>query len=146
MKKTQKVKSKDKSQTSYMKILNSLRSAVSADYSTVIHKEKRAIVLGYDWVVISFFIYNTFSASEIFTQKFWFVVPHIADKPPWDSIYAWTVLVIHNPSLNSRSFIQLFHKTSLSILACVHICKSHVSCLWSMKTTSQALQNKSIAH
>ena len=48
MKKTQKVKPKDKSQTSYMKILNSLRSAVSADYSTVIHKEKRAIVLGYD--------------------------------------------------------------------------------------------------
>jgi len=32
-----------------MKILNSLRSTVSADYSKVIQKDKRAIVLGYDW-------------------------------------------------------------------------------------------------
>ena len=49
MKGTRKVKAQENSQTSYMKILNSLRSAVSADYSKVIQKNKRAIVLGYDW-------------------------------------------------------------------------------------------------
>ena len=48
MKRNRKAKTQDNSQTSYKKILNSLRSAVSADYSKVIQKEKRAIVLGYD--------------------------------------------------------------------------------------------------
>jgi hypothetical protein len=48
MKRNKKAKAQDNSQTAYTKILNSLRSAVSADYSTVIQKEKRAIVLGYD--------------------------------------------------------------------------------------------------
>jgi hypothetical protein len=41
-------KAKDNSQTAYTKILNSLRSAVSGDYSKVIQKEKRAVVLAYD--------------------------------------------------------------------------------------------------
>lgn len=49
MKRKRKAKTQDNSQTSYTKILNSLRSAISADYSKVIQKEKRAIVLGYDW-------------------------------------------------------------------------------------------------
>jgi len=49
MKRNRKAKTQDNSQTSYTKILNSLRSAISADYSKVIQKEKRAIVLGYDW-------------------------------------------------------------------------------------------------
>ena len=48
MKKTIKAKAQENSQTSYMKILYSLRSAVSEDYSKVIQKGKRAIVLGYD--------------------------------------------------------------------------------------------------
>ena len=48
MKGTRKAKAQENSQTSYMKILNSLRSAVSADYSKVVQKNKRAIVLGYD--------------------------------------------------------------------------------------------------
>jgi len=48
MKRNKKAKTQDNSQTSYMKLLNSLRSTVSADYSKVIQKEKRAIVLGYD--------------------------------------------------------------------------------------------------
>jgi len=48
MKRERKAKEKENSQTTYTKILNSLRSAVSADYSKVIQKEKRAIVLGYD--------------------------------------------------------------------------------------------------
>jgi len=48
MKRTRKAKAQENSQTSYMKILNSLRSAVSTDYSKVIQKDKRAIVLGYD--------------------------------------------------------------------------------------------------
>jgi len=48
MKRNGKAKAKEISQTSYTKILNSLRSAVSADYSKVIQKYKRAIVLGYD--------------------------------------------------------------------------------------------------
>lgn len=49
MKRNRKTKAQDNSQTSYKKILNSLRSSVSADYSKVIQKEKRAIILGYDW-------------------------------------------------------------------------------------------------
>ena len=48
MKGTRKAKAQENSQTSYMKILNSLRSSVSADYSKVVQKNKRAIVLGYD--------------------------------------------------------------------------------------------------
>jgi hypothetical protein len=48
MKRNRKTKAQDNSQTSYKKILNSLRSSVSADYSKVIQKEKRAIILGYD--------------------------------------------------------------------------------------------------
>jgi hypothetical protein len=48
MKRDRKAKAQENSQTSYTKILNSLRSAVSADYSKVIQKEKRAVVLGYD--------------------------------------------------------------------------------------------------
>jgi len=49
MKKNRKAKAQDNSQTAYSKILNSLRSAVSGDYSKVIQKEKRAVVLAYDW-------------------------------------------------------------------------------------------------
>ena len=48
MKRNRKAKAQDNSQTSYTKILNSLRSAVSGDYSKMIDKEKRAVVLGYD--------------------------------------------------------------------------------------------------
>jgi len=48
MKKNRKAKAQDNSQTAYTKILNSLRSAVSGDYSKVIQKEKRAVVLAYD--------------------------------------------------------------------------------------------------
>jgi len=48
MKKIRRAKTEDNVQTTYTKILNSLRSAVSKDYSKVIQKEKRAIVLGYD--------------------------------------------------------------------------------------------------
>ncbi len=48
MKKNRKAKAQDNSQTAYTKILNSLRSAVSGDYSKVIEKEKRAVVLAYD--------------------------------------------------------------------------------------------------
>ena len=48
MQRNRKAKAKDNSQTSYNKILNILRSAVSADYSKAIQKEKRAIILGYD--------------------------------------------------------------------------------------------------
>ena len=49
MKKIRKVKAQEISQTAYTKILNSLRSAVSKDYSKVIQKEKRAVILAYDW-------------------------------------------------------------------------------------------------
>ena len=48
MKKTIKAKAQENYQTSYMKILNSLRSAVSLDYSKAIQKRKRSIILGYD--------------------------------------------------------------------------------------------------
>ena len=48
MKGNRKEKAQDNSQTSYTKILNSLRSPVSGDYSKMIQKEKRAVVLGYD--------------------------------------------------------------------------------------------------
>ena len=48
MKRNRKAKAQDNSQTSYTKILNSLRSAVSGDYSKMIDKEKSAVVLGYD--------------------------------------------------------------------------------------------------
>ena len=48
MKKIRKAKTQDISQTSYTKILNSLRSAVTKDYSKVIQKEKRAVILAYD--------------------------------------------------------------------------------------------------
>jgi len=49
MKKNRKAEAQDNSQTAYTKILNSLRNAVSGDYSKVIQKEKRAVVLAYDW-------------------------------------------------------------------------------------------------
>ena len=49
MKKNSKAKVQDNSLTTYTKILNSLRSAVSGNYSTVIQKEKSAVVLAYDW-------------------------------------------------------------------------------------------------
>ena len=49
MKKIRQAKAQDNSQTPYTKILTSLRSAVSKDYSKVIPKETRAFVLGYDW-------------------------------------------------------------------------------------------------
>jgi hypothetical protein len=48
MKRNRKAKAQDNSQTAYTKILNSLRSAVSGDYSKVIQEEKRAVVLAYD--------------------------------------------------------------------------------------------------
>jgi len=48
MQRARKAKRQDNSQTAYTKILNSLRSAVSADYSKAIEKEKRAVVLAYD--------------------------------------------------------------------------------------------------
>jgi len=48
MKRNRKEKAQDNSQTSYTKILNSLRSPVSGDYSKMIQKEKRAVILGYD--------------------------------------------------------------------------------------------------
>ena len=48
MKRNRKAKAQDNSQTAYTKILNSLRSAVSGDYSKMIEKEKRAVILGYD--------------------------------------------------------------------------------------------------
>ena len=48
MKKIRKAKVQDNSQTSYTKILNTLRSAVSKDYSKVIQQEKRAVILAYD--------------------------------------------------------------------------------------------------
>ena len=48
MKRNRKANAQDNTQTSYTKILNSLRSAVSGDYSKMIEKEKRAVVLGYD--------------------------------------------------------------------------------------------------
>jgi hypothetical protein len=48
MKKIRKAKAQDISQTSYTKILNSLRSVVSKDYSKVIQKGKRAVILAYD--------------------------------------------------------------------------------------------------
>jgi hypothetical protein len=48
MKRNRKAKAQDNSQTAYTKILDSLRSAVSGDYSKVIQKEKRAVVLAYD--------------------------------------------------------------------------------------------------
>jgi len=48
MKRNKKVKAQDNSQTPYTKILNSLRSSVSGDYSKMIQKEKRAVILGYD--------------------------------------------------------------------------------------------------
>ena len=48
MKRQQKVKVQQDPQSRYTKVLNSLRCAASMDYSKVIQKEKRAIVLGYD--------------------------------------------------------------------------------------------------
>ncbi len=35
-------------QTAYMKFLCDLRNAITSEYSKVLQKEKRAIVLGYD--------------------------------------------------------------------------------------------------
>ena len=48
MKKIRKVKAQEISQSAYTKILNTLRSAVSKDYSKVIQQEKRAVILAYD--------------------------------------------------------------------------------------------------
>jgi hypothetical protein len=48
MKRNRKVKVQDNSQTSYVKFLNSLRNAVTADYSKAVQKEKRAVILAYD--------------------------------------------------------------------------------------------------
>jgi len=48
MKRNRKVKAQDNSQTAYTKILNSLRSAVSKNYSKVLQMEKRAVILAYD--------------------------------------------------------------------------------------------------
>ena len=61
MKRNRKAKAQDNSQTAYTKVLNSLRSAVSADYSKVIEKEKRAVVLAYDWT------YNPVNKTDIKT-------------------------------------------------------------------------------
>jgi hypothetical protein len=48
MKKIRKIKVQDVSQTVYMKMLQSLRSTISAEYSKVLNKETRGMVLGYD--------------------------------------------------------------------------------------------------
>ena len=48
MEKNRKARARDNTQTSYTKILKSLRSAVSGNYSKMIEKEKRAVILGYD--------------------------------------------------------------------------------------------------
>lgn len=47
-KKQRKKVSKDGFQTAYMKVLYNLRNAVSLEYSKVIQKKKRGIILGYD--------------------------------------------------------------------------------------------------
>ena len=39
---------KDTQQTAYLKVLCTLRNAVTSEYSRVIQQEKRAIILGYD--------------------------------------------------------------------------------------------------
>ena len=48
MKRVKKVKVQKSSQTVYMKMLQSLRSTISAEYSKVLNKETRGMVLGYD--------------------------------------------------------------------------------------------------
>jgi hypothetical protein len=48
MKRSKEKKVRDASQTLYMKALYSLRSTISSEYSKVIRKEYRAIILGYD--------------------------------------------------------------------------------------------------
>ena len=48
MKRVRKVKEQKSSQTVYMKMLQSLRSTISAEYSKVLNKETRGMVLGYD--------------------------------------------------------------------------------------------------
>jgi len=48
MKREKKVKVQKSSQTVYMKMLASLRSAISAEYSKVLDNKTKGIVLGYD--------------------------------------------------------------------------------------------------
>ena len=48
MKRVKKVKVQKSSPTVYMKMLQSLRSTISAEYSKVLNKETRGMVLGYD--------------------------------------------------------------------------------------------------
>jgi len=48
MKKGRKVKARQDAQTVYMKMLASLRSTISAEYSKVLDGKTRGMVLGYD--------------------------------------------------------------------------------------------------
>ncbi|MBW2506884.1 MAG: hypothetical protein JRD19_07460 [Deltaproteobacteria bacterium] len=48
MKKNRKIKVRKTSQTVYMKMLQSLRSSLTSEYSKVLPKETRGIILGYD--------------------------------------------------------------------------------------------------
>ena len=48
MKKTIRIKEKKPSQSHYMKILSSLRNSISAEYSKVLPKETKGLILGYD--------------------------------------------------------------------------------------------------
>jgi hypothetical protein len=48
MKKSRKTKDRKASQTAYTKILQSLRSSLTSEYSKVLRRETRGIILGYD--------------------------------------------------------------------------------------------------
>ena len=60
MKRSREKKVQDTSQSAYMKVLNSLRNSISSEYSKAIQKEKRAIILGYDWDLSEMFIFSDF--------------------------------------------------------------------------------------
>jgi hypothetical protein len=48
MKKSRRTKERKVSQTTYMKILQSLRNSLTLEYSKGLHQETRGIILGYD--------------------------------------------------------------------------------------------------
>jgi len=48
MKKSRKAKTQKDSQSVYLKMLQSLRSKVTSEYSRVLREETRGIILGYD--------------------------------------------------------------------------------------------------
>jgi len=48
MKKYRKIKERKVSQTTYTKILQSLRSSLTSEYSKMVPRETRGIILGYD--------------------------------------------------------------------------------------------------